>query len=335
MSDGSGVSQRSTGASVEKSDHDQCNLSIVLPTYNERENVGPLAEEIQAILAEMEPDVERFEIIFIDDGSTDGTREILRDLANEHDELIAVCLRRNFGQSAALAAGIDAARGDVIVTMDSDRQNDPRDIPRLISKLEEGYDCVSGWRKERNDPLRKRIPSRIQTYLAQLTGPNIHDFGCTLKAYRSNALEEIDLYGEGHRYIPAQLHKQGFRITEIEVNHRPRTHGQTKYGFKRLLKGFTDLLFVIFWNRYSTRPLHLLGGLGFLMMFAGSLIGAHAVFIKYAFDTALVPRTPRLILTIGLVLFGFQMIMFGFIAEMLTKLYYRSGNPYRIKNVIN
>jgi glycosyltransferase involved in cell wall biosynthesis len=245
-----------------------------------------------------------------------------------------VFLRRNFGQSAALAAGIDHATGEYVVTMDADGQNDPADIPRLLSELSEGYDCVSGWRRDRDDPLRKTVPSAIQGRLARWTGPDIHDFGCTLKAYRAVGLDDIDLYGEGHRYIPAKLYRRGYDITELPVDHRPRTAGETKYGTRRLLKGFVDLLFHAFWTRFATRPSHFLGGIGLFLAGIGGLIGGHAVLIKYAFGASLAPRTPRLLLSIGLVLFGFQLLMFGFLAEMIVKQQYRHDRPYRVRTVV-
>jgi glycosyltransferase involved in cell wall biosynthesis len=308
--------------------------SVVIPAYNEVENVQPLIEELLDTFSE--PSMEAYlpaEIVVVDDGSTDGTRQKLEEIAEENDAITAVLLSRNFGQTAALAAGVEQAAGSIIVTMDADRQNNPDDIPRLLDRLSEGYDCVSGWRKDRRDPLSKRVPSAIQTYLARFTGPDIHDFGCTLTAYRATALNDINLHGEGHRYIPAKLYKRGYRITELPVDHRPREEGKTKYGAKRLVKGFVDLLFHIFWNRFSTRPLHFLGAAGFFLLFAGFIIGSHAVVIKYAFGVELLPRLPRLILTVALILFGFQLLMFGFLAEILTKIYYKDETEYRIKEI--
>ncbi|WP_158055587.1 glycosyltransferase family 2 protein [Halorussus halophilus] len=324
--------------STEGETSDSMQVSVVIPAYNERGNLEDLLTEIADVFeADEMARYTPYEVVIVDDGSTDGTRQQLRDLIEEHSSLRVVFLTRNFGQSAALAAGIDNSLGKYIITMDADLQNDPADVPRLLAKLRKGYDCVSGWRRDRDDPLSKTIPSKIQTYLATLTGPNIHDFGCTLKAYRGDTLRSIDIYGEGHRYIPAKLHNKGYRITELEVNHRPREHGETKYGFQRLIRGFVDLLFHIFWNRYSTRPLHILGGLGVLMVCTGGLIGAHAVVSKYAFGTELLPRTPRLILTVALILFGFQMLMFGLLTETLVKLYYEDNDSkgYRVQQTIS
>jgi len=258
----------------------------------------------------------------------------LREAAETHTNVKAILLRRNFGQSAALAAGIDSAGGDIIITMDSDMQNDPSDIPRLLTELNNGYDCVSGWRKDRQDSISKTIPSKTQTYLAWIAGPKIHDFGCTLKAYRSEAIKDINLHGEGHRYIPSHLHRRGYSVTEILVNHRPRNAGNTKYGTKRLLNGSLDLFFNAFWNRFSSRPLHFLGGIGILSATIGGVLGIHAVIIKYVFGVSLAPRTPRLILISLLVIFGIQLVLFGFLAEIMVKINYKEESPYRVKELI-
>jgi glycosyltransferase involved in cell wall biosynthesis len=313
--------------------------SVVLPAYNEAGNIEPLIEEIRSVFAE-NPSYAPYTIVIVDDGSTDGTKTVIGDLADRYPEVVGLFLSRNFGQSAALNAGIHRVSGDYIVTIDADRQNDPNDIPLLLEILIDGdesataYDCVSGWRRDRNDPLSKTIPSAIQTRMAQWTGPKIHDFGCTLKAYRADALDEIDLYGEGHRYIPAKLYNRGYSITERPVNHRPRKEGSSKYGTKRLIRGFVDLLFQVFWNRYSTRPVHFLGGAGLVSFGIGMVIGLHAVLSKYVLGVPLLPNLPRLILTVALVLFGLILIMFGFLAEMITKLHYIERKPYRVETTV-
>jgi len=310
-------------------------VSVAIPAYNEAETLESLIEELlKTFQGESKVPYVLAEIVIVDDGSTDGTEEVVRTLAADREAVTGAILCRNFGQSAALAAGIDHTTGDVVVTMDADRQNDPADIPRLLGKLSEGWDCVSGWRKDRDDPLAKTVPSRIQTYLVWLTGLRIHDSGCTLKAYDGEAIRGVDLYGEGHRYIPAKLHAAGYRVTEIPVNHRPREHGETKYGVGRLVRGTLDLLFHVFWNRYSARPLHFLGSLGFLFVTVGGAIGLHAVFLKYVSGASLTPRLPRLVLVAVLVLFGVQLVMFGFLAEMLTKQHYADRKPYRIGEVV-
>jgi glycosyltransferase involved in cell wall biosynthesis len=307
--------------------------SIVLPAYDEAATLQGLVPEILEDLGE-HPAYGPYEIVVVDDGSTDDTRAVLSGLVADYPEVTAVVFSRNFGQSAALKAGFDHADGEVIVPMDADGQNDPADVPALLAKLDEGYDCVSGWRRDRNDPLAKTLPSAIQTKLARLTGPDIHDFGCTLKAYRAAALEDIELYGEGHRYIPAKLYDRGYRIGELPVNHRPRTAGTSKYGFKRLLKGFVDLLFHVFWNRFSTRPVHFLGGLGVLSFGIGTVVGLHAVAVKYGLGRSLAPELlPRLIFVVAVILFGVILIMFGFLAEMITMVYYRERTPYRIEEI--
>jgi len=320
-------------ATAESREPGTVRTSVVLPAYNEAGNVEPLVEEIVSVF-DAHDDYRPVEIVVVDDGSTDGTRDRIRAVSEAYDEVVGLYLSRNFGQSAALVAGIDYASGDRVVTMDADGQNDPGDVPTLLAELDEGYDCVSGWRKDRDDPLAKTIPSAIQTVMARWTGPDIHDFGCTLKAYRGEALDDILLYGEGHRYIPAKLYNRGYRITEVPVNHRPRTTGRTKYGYGRLPRGFVDLLFHLFWNRYSTRPIHLLGGAGLLSFTVGTIIGLHAVYLKYGLGQSLVPRLPRLMLVVALVLFGVLLLMFGFIAEMLTMLHYRDRDPYRVATVV-
>lgn len=310
-------------------------LSIVLPVYNEIGNITPLTDElVQIIESNRLDDYRPYEIIFVDDGSTDGSQGILTEIVKTHDHVKTILLRRNFGQSAALAAGIDAAKGEVIITMDSDMQNDPENIPQLIEKLEDGHDCVSGWRKNRQDSISKTIPSKIQTYLAWIAGPRIHDFGCTLKAYKRDAIQDINLHGEGHRYIPAHLHRRGYSVTEIPVNHRPRKKGGTKYGTKRLVKGSLDLLFNVFRNRFSTRPLHFLGSIGVLFMGVGGLTGLHALIIRYVYEASLTPRMPRLVLVALLILFGFQLFLLGFLAEMIVDLRYLDDNPYRIEKIV-
>lgn len=307
-------------------------VSVVVPVHNERENLPILLNELDAtFLADGMAAYRPYEILFVEDGSDDGTAEWVDDAAASNANVDALHLKRSFGQSAALAAGFDAVRGDIIIPMDGDLQNDPADIPALLEKLDEGYDCVSGWRRDRHDPLSKTIPSGIQTRLAKLTGPDINDFGCTMKAYRREAIDELSLYGEGHRYIPAKLYDKGYSVTEVEVNHRPREHGESRYGMGRLIRGFVDLLYHWFWVHFSTRPLHLFGALGFGLIGSGTLIGGISLVQRYGFGVALEPHTPRLILISLLIVTGVHLLLFGLIAEMLTTLHYRDDAEYRVK----
>lgn len=309
-------------------------LSVVLPVYNEVENIPVLFEELHHTLTDEIPDEYRpFEIIWVEDGSDDGTADLIDEMAHEYDHTRAIHLRRNWGQSSALAAGFDTAIGAVILPMDADLQNDPADIPALLETLEQGYDCVSGYRKDRNDPLSKRIPSRIQTTLAKWTGPDINDFGCTMKAYRADALADIELYGEGHRYIPAKLYDKGYSITEVELNHRPRENGESRYGVGRLVRGFSDLVFNLLWNRYSTRPFHLFGGVGLTILGIGLLLGTGLVGLRLFAGWSLIQHLPALLLSVSMTLFGLIVVMFGTVIGFLTKIYYRDEHEYRIKRV--
>lgn len=326
-------------ATIEKSsevaakDHpEEVDVSIVAPAYNEGDNLRGLIPELIDVVDGCKS--QYWEIVLVDDGSTDDTGDVIHHAAAVYKRIRGVCLRRNFGQSAALAAGIDAATGDVIVTMDADGQNDPEDIPVLLDRLDEGFDCVSGNRVERRDPLGKRIPSAIQTKLAKLTGPDIADFGCTLTAYRAEALDDVHLYGEEHRYIPAQLYDRGYAIGEVEVNHRPREHGDSHYGIGRLVRGFSDLVFHLLWNRYSTRPFHLFGGTGFVLFALGLLVGGYYVGLKYLAGVALAPNLPQLLLSVGMVLFGFLLVMFGVLVQYLTRIHYGGARNYRVDQVV-
>lgn len=307
-------------------------LSIVIIAYNEAENLKSLLPDVYDQRKFLP---QPFEVLLIDDGSTDDTPAVGQAAAGLYDELEYVRLAANFGQSAALAAGFDVATGDIIVPMDGDGQNDPAEIPALVNELlDRDVACVSGQRADRNDPLLKRVPSKIQTALAKFTGPSIHDFGCTLKAYDADAVADIHLYGEGHRYIPAKLYSQGYDIAEQTVKHRQREHGESHYGVGRLLRGFVDLVYHWFWVRYSTRPMHIFGSAGLLCFAAGVGIGGVSVLQRYLLGVPLGPRTPRLILTIGLVLFGVHLLMFGVLTEQLTKLLYDGETTYRIEQVV-
>ncbi|MCL2247754.1 MAG: glycosyltransferase family 2 protein [Oscillospiraceae bacterium] len=303
-------------------------LSIVVPIFNEAENVVRLHEEIRTVCDKLD---RHYEIIFVDDGSTDGTAEVARKLS----PLKLICLRRNFGQTAAMDAGIKAAENDYIVTMDGDCQNDPADISRLISHLEENnLDIVSGWRKNRKDSFLKRFTSRGANLLRYImVHDNIHDSGCSLKIYKRECFEGVNLYGEMHRFIPALLKIKGFTIGEIVVNHRPRTAGKTKYNWKRTIKGFLDMISVWFWHKYAVRPLHLMGTLGIVMLLLGAASGVWTT-INFIRGQSLTDDF-QAFLTITFIAVGLFLLVFGLIADVLVKIYY--GNkidmPYSVKEV--
>ena len=304
-------------------------LSIVVPVYNEQDNVSRLHEEIVQVCAELEYP---FEIIIVDDGSTDKTPEISRNLS----PVKYIRLRRNFGQTAAMDAGIKASSYKYIVTLDGDLQNDPRDIPSLIHHLEKhGYDAVSGWRKYRQDAFGKRIVSRGANFLRSvIVKDNIRDSGCAIKIYKRECFENISLYGEMHRFIPALLQVKGFSVGELEVNHRPRNSGNTKYNWRRTIKGFIDMLSVMFWHRYAVRPLHLLGGAGLIFLFMGFLFGLRTIYLFFMGQN--LSNTMEPLLTAFLVITGLQLFVSGLLGDILIKTYYERTNdiPYSIKETI-
>ncbi len=295
-------------------------ISIVIPVYNEHENITPLYESIEHALHGLE-----YEIIFVDDGSTDESYHTIRELHERDGRIKCVRLARNFGKTAALTAGFEMAQGDIIVTMDGDLQNDPGDIPGMIAMLEE-YDAVSGWRHDRKDPLlSKKVPSRISNRLSRwLTGLPIHDFNCGLKAYKKETLEGLELYGEMHRYIPAILAWKGYTVGEMKVKHHERKHGESKYGFSRLLRGLLDLINFKFWAGYSTRPLHFFGAVGLVLFVAGFFADLYLVILKLLYGESLSER-PLLLLGMLLMIIGFQIFMIGFLAEIMVRNYYSSS----------
>jgi glycosyltransferase involved in cell wall biosynthesis len=307
-------------------------LSVLIPVYNEVDNVGPLHEELDAVLR---GGPWTYELIFVNDGSTDGTAARLEAIQRADPEHVRVAfLRRNCGQTAALSAALDLARGDVLIPMDGDRQNDPADIPRLLAALGEGRDVVSGWRKDRHDALLSRkVPSWIANRLiARLSGVPLHDFGCTMKAYRRRVLEGVRLYGEMHRFIPIFASWQGARVTEMVVNHRARTAGRTKYGLGRTFNVVLDLVLIRFYQRYAQRPIHLFGRIGlWLFLLSGACFGG-MLYFKYLFPWPwgydLPPKsfveTPLPLLTVMFFLAGLQSIFMGVLAEMIMRTYYES-----------
>ena len=306
-------------------------ISIIVPAYNEEKNVPLLHEKITSVLRRMKVS---FEIIFVDDGSKDQTLAQLMRISAGDPSVVVIKFRKNFGQTAALDAGFKAARGCVLVPMDADLQNDPEDVPRLVAKLNEGFDVVSGWRVNRRDSLAKHIISRGANLLRKLLlRDRIHDSGCTLKAYRRECFENLTLYGEMHRFIPAILSLRGFKVTELPVRHHPRAYGTTKYSVKRVLKGFLDMLVVTFWMRYATRPIHLFGTLGVLTTMLGLLVGFYLTLLKIFFNEAIGNR-PLLLLTILLIVLGAQFITFGLMSDILIKIYYKTEPTYCIEKII-
>ncbi len=289
-------------------------ISVVVPVRNEERSVALLLDELESALQPLEVP---WESIFVDDGSTDGTYAALTRLHAARDDVKVVRLRRNFGKAAALAAGFAQARGDVIVTIDGDLQDDPAEIPHLLAKLEEGFDLVSGWKARRRDPLRRRILSRIFNAVTRwISGVRLHDMNCGLKAYRAEVVRGLRLYGELHRFIPVLAHHRGYRIAELPVNHRPREHGRSRYGLERYLRGFLDLLTVSFIGRYRHRPLHLFGGLGLSLSLAGIGILVYLTVVKFLGHA--IGQRPLLILGVLLVVVGLQVFSLGLITELIT-----------------
>lgn len=297
-------------------------ISVFLPVYNEEPNLLPLQAKLEEALAKLGRSAE---VIFVDDGSTDGSLRILREIAERDPRVRVVSLKRNYGQTAAMAAGIDAARGQVLIPMDADLQNDPADIIRLLDKLDEGYDVVSGWRKNRQDKLfTRKVPSMIANRLISwIGGVPLHDYGCSLKAYRREALQDVRLYGEMHRFIPIYASWVGARVSEIPVEHHARTMGKSKYGLSRTLKVVFDLMTIKFMASYQTKPIYVFGSFGMLAFLVSVLAGLYAIFLKL-FHKADFVQTPLPILAIVMFAVGVQFLLMGLLAEMLVRTYHES-----------
>jgi dolichol-phosphate mannosyltransferase len=309
-------------------------VSVVVPIYNEVESLPHLIEAIASTLTQEQLN---YELICVDDGSQDGSAALLKELALTTPNLRAILLRRNYGQTAAMAAGFNFARGYAIVTLDGDLQNDPADIPMLLAKLEEGYDLVSGWRKNRQDAaLTRLLPSKIANWLiAQITDVRLHDYGCSLKAYRSELIADMNLYGELHRFLPALAFIEGARITELPVRHHARRHGQSKYGLGRTFRVVLDLLTVFFMKKFLTRPMHVFGLLGIVSISLGILLGLYLTFLKLGLGENIGDR-PLLILAVVLLLTGVQLFCFGLLGELMMRTYHESqGRPiYRVREIV-
>ena len=288
-------------------------ISVVVPVCDEEQSVARLYDEIADALGTLG---RPWEAVFVDDGSTDGTFAALTHLHDGHDNVRVVRLRRNFGKAAALQAGFEEAQGDIVVTIDGDLQDDPAEIPKLLAKLEEGFDLVSGWKAKRRDPLTRRLPSRVFNWASGVvSGLRLHDLNCGLKAYRAEVVEGLRIYGELHRFIPVLAHYRGFRVAELPVNHRPREHGRSRYGLERYLRGFLDLLTVTFMGRYRHRPLHLFGGVGLLLGAVGTLLLAYLTVLKLSGEA--IGHRPLLTLGVLLVVVGVQLVSLGLVSELV------------------
>lgn len=299
-------------------------ISIVIPLYNEEESIPALRTGLTAALAHYG---DSYEVIIVDDGSKDQSYPLLREWAEEDQHITVVRLRRNFGQTAAFSAGFDHARGDVVITMDADLQNDPADVPKLMEKIDEGYDIVSGWRINRQDRYwDRKLPSMLANRLiSNVTDVQLHDYGCSLKAYRRDVLQHVHLYGELHRFIPALASQVGGTVAEVAVNHRARQFGHSKYGISRTVRVMLDLILVWFLGAYSTRPIHVFGSMGLLSAGGGVLIGLYLTFLKIVMEENIGGR-PMLLLAVLLVVIGVQLITMGLLGEMTIRTYHESQN---------
>ena len=316
---------------TENKSPDAPELSLFLPVLNEEDNLRPMHTKIQSALQSLGKTAE---VIYVDDGSTDKSLEILREIAATDDRVRVISLRRNYGQTAAMSAGIDAAKGDILIPMDADLQNDPADIQKLLDKLDEGYDVVSGWRKNRKDKLiMRKIPSWIaNSVISKIGGVPLHDYGCSLKAYRRDVIQDVKLYGEMHRFIPIYASWAGARVTEIPVDHHARTMGKSKYGISRTIKVIFDLMTIKFMASYQTKPIYVFGTFGMIAFFVSILSGLYAIFLKGArflgfpkFQADFV-ETPLPILCIVMFAIALQFFLMGLLAEMMVRTYHESQN---------
>ncbi|WP_419796900.1 MAG: glycosyltransferase family 2 protein [Terasakiella sp.] len=311
------------------------NLSVIVPFYNEEDNIGSLYSEIKTTL---EKTGRTYEIIFVNDGSSDKTLERGIEIAEQDANVHMIDLLRNYGQTAGLMAGLDHAQGDIIISMDGDGQNDPAEIPKLLSKLDEGYSVVSGWRADRQDnAMTRTLPSRIANWLiSKVSGVHLHDYGCALKAYHREVVEQVRLYGEMHRFIPIYTVWQGGKIAEIEVNHRARIHGESKYGLNRIFKVLLDLFLVMFLKRYMTKPIYIFGGFGFASLLLALICGIWAICLKI-FDGVSFILTPLPTLTGTFFTTGILCILMGLLAELLVRTYFESQDKkiYQVKKHYN
>ena len=310
-------------------------ISVIVPIYNEQESIAPLCEGLFGVLDDIG---RRFEVICINDGSADGSIAALQQVAAQRNELRIVNFRRNYGQTAAMMAGIDYASGNIIVSIDADLQNDPRDIPALLAKMDEGFDVVSGWRKDRQDAaVRRNFVSRVANrIISQISGVRLHDFGCTLKAYRREVVKDVRLYGEMHRFVPIYASWMGARVCEIPVRHHARKFGKSKYGLERILKVILDLVVVKFLDRYLVKPIYVFGGFGLLSLLISFLLTLTMIWLKF-FEGVSMIQTPLPLLAALTFLVGVQSILLGLIAEILVRTYFeaRERRAYSVRDTVN
>ena len=303
-------------------------LSIIIPVFNEEDSLRELYLQIKQSIKEFRD----CEIVFIDDGSSDQSKIIIQNIIKKDSKVKLISFFKNFGKSAALSEGFRYASGDVIITMDADLQDDPSEIPSLVKKLNEGFDLVSGWKKKRFDPLTKTFPSKIFNFVTRfLTGVKIHDFNCGLKAYRNSVVKSIEVFGGRHRYIPALAGQKNFSVTEIEVNHRPRVHGQTKYGGARIFHGFFDLLTILFLNKYTQQPLHFFGAIGLITFFFGLFIQILVLYYKFILFEPFSRHIALLLLGIVLIIIGIQFFSIGLLGEIMAR--HSQGKEDRVKEI--
>lgn len=309
-------------------------ISVIIPIFNEVDSLPLLIQRVADVL---ESNHFNYEIICVDDGSQDGSTELLRQITQSRQDVVAVIFRRNYGQTPAMAAGFQYARGEIIISLDGDLQNDPTDIPVLVAKLEEGYDLVSGWRKNRQDAtLTRLIPSKIANFIiGRVTGVKLHDYGCSLKAYRREVLADMNLYGELHRFLPALAYIEGAKITEIPVSHHARRYGKSKYGLGRTSRVLMDLLTIFFLKKFLTRPMHIFGLTGFILLIVGIIMGGYLTYLKLGLGLSIGSR-PLLSLSVLSILTGIQFLTVGLLAELLMRTYHESQQRpiYRVREIL-
>lgn len=295
----------------------QGSISVVIPLLNEEESLPELARQLEQVLERVARG--KYEVVFIDDGSTDDSFRVIQDIHARNQRFKAIRFRTNHGKSAALAIGFAECKGDIVITMDADLQDDPNEIPSLVAKLEEGYDLVSGWKRKRHDPWHKTVPSKLfNAVTSRMSGIRLHDFNCGLKGYRREVIQNVQVYGEMHRYIPALAHWEGFRVTEIPVQHRARQHGVSKFGMSRFLKGYLDLLTVMFTTRYIKRPLHFFGAVGSLFAVIGLVTDLYLV-IEWSLGRTSLSNRPLALFGVAMIIVGVQLISIGLIGELIVK----------------